>query len=127
MIFFAQTTVTMDIFYYLKTCDTCKRIIKTLNLHDSIKQINIKENPITPKQLDVLFTKTKSYSALVNPRAQLLKKRGIKASELSEEESKALILEHYSFLKRPVLIYQNKIFVGNALATVEAAQKTLHG
>lgn len=127
MIFFAQTTVTMDIFYYLKTCDTCKRIIKTLNLPDSIKQINIKENPITPKQLDVLFTKTKSYSALVNPRAQLLKKRGIKASELSEEESKALILEHYSFLKRPVLIYQDEIFVGNAAATIEAAQKALHG
>lgn len=127
MIFFAQTTVTMDIFYYLKTCDTCKRIIKTLNLPDSIKQINIKENPITPEQLDVLFTKTKSYSALVNPRAQLLKKRGIKASELSEEESKALILEHYSFLKRPVLIYQDEIFVGNAAATIEAAQKALHG
>lgn len=117
----------MDIFYYLKTCDTCKRIIKTLNLPDSIKQINIKENPIAPKQLDVLFTKTKSYSALVNPRAQLLKKRGIKASELSEEESKALILEHYSFLKRPVLIYQDEIFVGNAAATIEAAQKALHG
>jgi len=127
LIFFAQTTVTMDIFYYLKTCDTCKRIIKTLNLPDSIKQINIKENPITPEQLDVLFTKTKSYSALVNPRAQLLKKRGIKASELSEEESKALILEHYSFLKRPVLIYQDEIFVGNAAATIEAAQKALHG
>ena len=117
----------MDIFYYLKTCDTCKRIIKTLNLPDSIKQINIKENPITPEQLDVLFTKTKSYSALINPRAQLLKKRGKKASELSEEESKALILEHYSFLKRPVLIYQDEIFVGNAAATIEAAQKALHG
>ncbi|MBA22255.1 MAG: hypothetical protein CMP52_02790 [Flavobacteriales bacterium] len=117
----------MDIFYYLKTCDTCKRIIKNLELPDSIKQINIKEKPLTPEQLNVLFTKTKSYSALLNPRAQLLKKRGLKASELSEQESKALILEHYSFLKRPVLIYQNKIFVGNALATVEAAQKTLHG
>lgn len=127
MIFFAQTIVAMDIFYYLKTCDTCKRIIKTLELPDSIKQINIKEKPLTPEQLDVLFTKTKSYSALLNSRAQLLKKRDLKASELSEQESRALILEHYSFLKRPVLIYQDEIFVGNAVATVEAAQKALHG
>ncbi len=127
MIFFAQTTVAMDIFYYLKNCDTCKRIIKTLKLPHSIKQINIKENPLTPEQLDVLFTKTKSYSALLNSRAQLLKKRGIKASELSEEKNKALILEHYSFLKRPVLIYQDEIFIGNAAVTIEAAQKALCG
>ena len=117
----------MDIFYYLKTCDTCKRIIKTLQLPDSIKQINIKENPITPEQLDMLFSKTKSYSALLNSRAQLLKKRRIKAAEVSEKKSKALILEHYSFLKRPVLIYQDEIFIGNAAVTIEAAQIALHG
>ena len=127
MIFFVQTKLAMDIFYYLKTCYTCKRIIKTLQLPDSIKQINIKENPITPEQLDVLFSKTKSYSALLNSRAQLLKKRRIKAAEVSEKKSKALILEHYSFLKRPVLIYQDEIFIGNAAVTIEAAQIALHG
>jgi len=127
LIFFVQTKFAMDIFYYLKTCDTCKRIIKTLQLPDSIKQINIKENPITPEQLDVLFSKTKSYSALLNSRGQLLKKRRIKAAEVSEKKSKALILEHYSFLKRPVLIYQDEIFIGNAAVTIEAAQIALHG
>tara|TARA_Y100000389_G_C17329050_1_gene447096 strand:+ start:537 stop:920 length:384 start_codon:yes stop_codon:yes gene_type:complete len=127
LIFFVQTKLAMDIFYYLKTCDTCKRIKKTLQLPDSIKQINIKENPITPEQLDILFSKTKSYSALLNSRAQLLKKRRIKAAEVSEKKSKALILEHYSFLKRPVLIYQDEIFIGNAAVTIEAAQIALHG
>lgn len=127
MIFFAHRTLRMDIFYYLKSCDTCRRIIKTLNLPDSVVLINIKENPITADQLEVLFSKTNSYAALFNSRAQLLRKRGLKASELSEETMKDLLLEHYSFLKRPVLMFSDQLFIGNAKATISAAEKALHG
>ena len=116
----------MDIFYYLKSCDTCRRILKTLNLPDSVTIINIKENPLNKDQLAALFTQTKSYAALFNIRAQLLRKRGLKASELSEETMCDLLLEHYSFLKRPVLIYQGQLFIGNAPATIVAAEKALH-
>tara|TARA_B100000767_G_scaffold187434_1_gene174824 strand:- start:6504 stop:6857 length:354 start_codon:yes stop_codon:yes gene_type:complete len=116
----------MNIFYFLKTCDTCKRIIKTLNIPRSVSLINIKENPISSEQLDALFKITNSYAALFNRRAQLIRKRGLKASDLSEEEIKNLILEHYSFLKRPVLIYKEELFIGNSAATVEAAKRTIH-
>ncbi len=116
----------MDIFYYLKSCDTCRRIIKTLSLPDSVTLINIKENPISTDQLAALFSLTNSYAALFNRRAQLLRKRGLKVSELSEETMRDLLIEHYSFLKRPVLIYQDQLFIGNAPATIVAAEKALH-
>ena len=117
----------MNTFFFLKTCDTCKRIIKTIDLPDSVSLINIKENPLDSDQLDALYKSTNSYAALFNSRAQLLKKRGLKASELSEEEMKNLLLEHYSFLKRPVLIYNQELFIGNSAATVKAAKKAIHG
>ena len=116
----------MDICYYLKSCDTCRRILKTLNLPDSVTLINIKENPLNKDQLTALFSQTKSYATLFNSRAQLLRKRGLKAGELSEETIRDLLLEHYSFLKRPVLIYQGQLFIGNAPATIVAAEKALH-
>jgi len=116
----------MNIFYYLKSCDTCRRILKKLNLPDSVTLINIKENPLNKDQLAALFSQTNSHAALFNSRAQLLGKRGLKANELSEETVRDLLLEHYSFLKRPVLIYQDQLFIGNAPATIAAAEKSLH-
>jgi hypothetical protein len=35
-------------------------------------------------------------------------------------------LEHYTFLKRPVVLVDDTIFVGNAKKTVEAAKAALH-
>ena len=116
----------MDIFYYLKSCDTCRRILKKLSLPDSVTLINIKENPLNKDQLATLYSQTNSYTALFNSRTQLLRKRELKVSELSEETMRDLLLEHYSFLKRPVLIYHDKLFIGNAPAIIAAAEKALH-
>lgn len=116
----------MNTFYYLDTCNTCKRIKQTLSLPASIKLVNVREYPLTVDQLSNLFEYTKSYKALLNTRAQLLRKRNLKADELSEEKVKALLLEHYSFLKRPILIFQNQAFIGNARATVEEAKNILN-
>ena len=40
-------------------------------------------------------------------------------STLHEDDFKALILDHYSFLKRPVFIDGDRIFIGNDKKTVE--------
>ena len=45
----------MRTFFYLSSCDTCKRIMKTLNLDSAIEQIDIKKNPLNEYQLDELF------------------------------------------------------------------------
>jgi arsenate reductase len=42
---------------------------------------------------------------------------------LSEAEIRELILSEYTFLKRPVIIKNNQIFVGNLKKTVEDAKK----
>ncbi len=47
--------------FYLKTCDTCKRIIKSLPNLDGFIFQDIKENPITVKQLEEIHSLTSNY------------------------------------------------------------------
>lgn len=115
----------MHLFYYLSSCDSCKKIMKTLALSDDITQIDIKKNPLTAEQLEILYQLSGSYEALLNKRAQKLKE--IDKSTLDEAKIKSLLLSHYTFLKRPVLLYQNKLYVGNAKATIAAAKAALDG
>ncbi len=115
----------MHLFYYLGSCDTCKRIMKTLALTDDIKQIDVKKNPLTAEQLEILYKFSGSYEALLNKRAQKLKE--IDKSSLDEAKIKALLLSHYTFLKRPVLLYQDKLYIGNAKSTIVAAKTALDG
>lgn len=99
--------------------------MKTLALTDDITQIDIKKNPLNAKQLEALYQLSGSYEALLNKRAQKLKE--IDKSTLDEAKIKALLLSHYTFLKRPVLLYQNKLYIGNAKATIAAAKAALDG
>ena len=115
----------MQLFYYLSSCDTCKRIIKSLDLPGSVACIDIKKEPLQEEDLAVLYAHTQSYEALLNKRAQKLKE--IDKSSLTEARIKELLLSHYTFLKRPVLLLNDHLFVGNAKATVEAAKAALHG
>jgi len=62
-----------------------------------------------------------SYEALFSRKATLYKERGLKDKTLTEADYKNLILEHYTFLSRPVIVLGNKIFVGNNPKTVKAA------
>ena len=41
------------------------------------------------------------------------------------DKFKNLILEHYTFLKRPILINDDQIFVGNSKSVVAAALESL--
>lgn len=112
----------MNVFYYLSTCSTCKRILKELDLSEKIKLQDIKSNPLTKEQVEHLQKIAGSYEALFSKRAQRYKERGLKDKRLSEDDIKELLLEHYTFLKRPVLIFKNKIFIGNASKTIEEAK-----
>ena len=107
--------------YYLKTCDTCKRILKSLPKLDSFMLQDIKEAPITVKQLEEMYALTNSYEVLFSKRAKLYKEMGLKDENLQEVDFKRYILEHYTFLNRPVIIINDKIFVGNSAKNVEAA------
>lgn len=116
----------MNKIYYLKTCSTCTRIIKSLNLPSSFVFQDIKEQEITVKQLEELNKLTGSYEALFSKRAKLYKEMGLKDLNLSEKDFKHYLLQHYTFLSRPVIVYKNQIFVGNSPKTVEAARQAIH-
>lgn len=118
-----QTSIkhNMKKIYYLKTCDTCKKIIKSLPNTDGFILQDIKEEPITVKQLEEMHALTGSYEKLFSKRAKLYKERGMKDMNLTENDFKQYILEHYTFLSRPVIIANNKIFVGNSPKNVTAA------
>lgn len=107
--------------YFLKTCDTCKRIIKTLPYTNDFILQDIKEDPITVKQLEEMHKLTGSYEKLFSKRAKLYKERGMKDLDLKEEDYKNYILEHYTFLNRPVIMAGDKIFVGNSPKNVTEA------
>ena len=101
----------MNKLYYLSTCSTCKKIIKRWSLNNSIKLIDVKTNPISKSDLMELYDISNSFESLFNKRAQLLRIRKIECNELNKEDFFNLILEHYSFLKRPILLYNNKVFI----------------
>lgn len=105
--------------YYLKTCDTCKKILKQIEDLEQFELQEIKTNPITEVQLEEMHAHTNSYEMLFNKRAQLYKQLGLKEQQLSESDYKKYLLEHYTFLARPVIFYDEKMFVGNAAKTVE--------
>ena len=116
----------MNKIYYLSTCDTCKRILKELEPLDEVHLIDIKADPITEEQLQEMEQLAGSFEILFSKRARLYKERGLKDKSLSENDFKNLILEHYTFLKRPVMIFNGQIFVGNAAKVVAAAKEKLH-
>lgn len=112
--------------YYLSTCDTCKRIINDLNLPDDFKLQDIKTEPITEQQIETMRALTESYESLFSKRARLYKELNLKDKSLSDNDYKNYILEHYTFLKRPVILFNNQIFIGNSKKTVEAAKQAIH-
>ena len=114
-------------FYYLKNCSTCKRILKELEISNSLGLVDVKNKPINNTDLEFLKSLSGSYEALFSKKAQLYKKRNLKDQNLSEDDFKKLILEHYTFLKRPVLVVDKKIFIGNSPKVVEQAKNIING
>jgi len=111
--------------YYLKTCSTCIRILKDLNLPSSYTLQDIKTEEITVKQLEEMKALAGSYEALFSKRSKLYKEMDLKNQDLTERDYKHYILEHYTFLSRPVIINGNDIFIGNSKKVVEEAKKSI--
>ena len=111
--------------YYLATCDTCKRIINELNLPSTFERREIKQQEITVKEVEALRDLAGSYEALFSKRAKLYKERDLKNENLNEEDYKRFILEHYTFLKRPVIVNDDEIFIGNSKKVVENAKASI--
>lgn len=80
----------------------------------------IKSNAITAEELEEMKNLAGNYEALFSRRAQNYKKLGLKDQQLSEDDIKNYILSDYTFLKRPVVVDGDKIFIGNEKKNLEA-------
>lgn len=115
----------MNKIYYLASCDTCRKIIKSLPNMDRLEFHDIRQNPITEAELEEMYQLAGSYEALFSKKAQLYKSLDLKNKNLKEEDFKKYLLEHYTFLSRPVFIIDNKIYIGNSQPNIHAVTQVL--
>jgi arsenate reductase len=111
--------------YYLASCDTCRKIIKSLPNTDRLEFHDIRQNPITEQELEEMYALSGSYEALFSRKAQLYKSMDLKSKSLTEADFKKYILEHYTFLSRPVFIIDGKIYIGNNPKNIAEVIKVL--
>jgi arsenate reductase len=115
----------MNKIYYLASCDTCRKIIKGLPANHNLEFHDIRQNPITEAELEEMHKLAGSYEALFSKKAQLYKSMDLKNKSLTEADFKKYILEHYTFLSRPVFIIDDKIYIGNSQPVTLQAMKAL--
>lgn len=111
--------------YYLSSCDTCRKIIKSLPNTDKLEFHDIRQNPITEAELEEMHKLSGSYEALFSKKAQLYKSLDLKNKNLQEADFKKYLLEHYTFLSRPVFIIDGKIYIGNSQKNILEVTKAL--
>ncbi len=112
--------------YHLGNCTTCQSIIKDTQIDKKdFDMQNIKEEKITPTQLDEMKKMAGSYEALFSRRSMKYKELGLKDKNLEEKDYRKFILDEYTFLKRPVVIINDKIFIGSSTKTVDALKQAV--
>ena len=112
--------------YHLGTCTTSQAIIKetAIDKKGFVMQ-DIKLDKITAIQLDQMKKMAGSYEALFSRRAIKYKEWGLKDKILSEKDYRQYILNEYTFLKRPVVIINDQVFIGSEKKNVEALKRSL--
>lgn len=111
--------------YHLANCSTCQRIIKELGIGDEFEYQNIKVESITEAQIDEMASLSGTYESLFSRRAMKYRAMGLANETLTEQDYRRLIVEEYTFLKRPVFLIGEAIFVGNTKKTVQAVKDCL--
>jgi len=109
--------------FHLSSCNTNQRILKEINFGKEVDLQDIKSQNIDEETLDLMKEKVGSYEALFSKRAMKFRSMGLNEMNLSEGDYKKYMLEEYTFLKRPFIILEDHVFVGNAKKTVEAAKE----
>ena len=112
--------------YHLATCSTNQKILKDVGATKKKATLqDIKSEPITPVQLDEMKKLAGTYEALFSRKAMKYRSMGLHEKQLTEKDYRKLILEEYTFLKRPVAIVNNRIFIGSTKAVVEELKNAL--
>lgn len=89
------------------------------------EQREIKSKAVSEEELQEMYALSESYEALFNKKSTQIKERNIEVKSLQEEDFKKLILEDYRFLKRPVFIINQEIFIGSDKKNIELLRERL--
>lgn len=111
--------------YHLGTCKTCQRILNELPLPEEAVLQDIKKEAITEEQLKEMHRLAGSYENLFTRRSRKYRAWDLHEKELTEADYRKYILEEYTFLKRPVVVIDDAIFIGNAKKQVQGAKARL--
>ncbi|AIN73261.1 arsenate reductase [Flavobacterium psychrophilum] len=115
----------MNKIYYLASCDTCRKIIKGLPNANKLNYIDIRQNPISETDLEEMYQLSGSYESLFSKKAQLYKSMDLKNKNLTETDYKKYLLEHYTFLSRPVVMLNHEIYIGNTQPNILKLTKAM--
>ena len=112
--------------FTLLTCKTCQRILDDIVPESKgCEIVNIKESGISSENLDAMKNLAGSYEALFSRRAMKFRSLGLAKKNLSEQDYRTLILGEYTFLKRPVFLFDDLVTVGSRKSEVEKAREHL--
>lgn len=112
--------------YHLAKCTNCQAIIKETGIDKKgFAMQDIRTEKITPAQLADMKKIAGSYEALFSRRAIKYKELGLKYKSLEEMDYRDYILQEDTFLKRPVIIINDKIFSGSGKKTIAALKKAI--
>jgi len=112
--------------YHLSSCTTSQAIIKETQVDKKgFAMQDIKFEKITSSQLEEMKKMAGTYESLFSRRALKYKELGLKDKKLDENDYRDYILNEYTFLKRPVVIIGDQLFVGSEKKTVEALKKAV--
>jgi arsenate reductase len=109
--------------FTLPTCKTCQRIFDDLQpAQQGCEVVDIKAEGISAEDLDAMKAHAGSYEALFSRRAMKFRSMGLADKALTEQDFRKLILEEYTFLKRPVFLTNEGVTAGSAKAEVMRAR-----
>ena len=102
-----------------------KANIAWLNAEQEKANKDIKKEKITEEQIDLMRNLAGSYQTVFSKVAKKFKAMGLNEMQLTEKDYRRYILIEYTFLKRPVIIVNDKIFIGNSEKAVSDAKAAL--
>lgn len=98
--------------YGIKNCDSVKKAIKYLKMHDlAFEFIDFKVTPVNGKTIDGWLEHT-DIATLFNTKGTTYRTLGLKAMNLNDQEKKVWLSKENLLIKRPVITMDNEVIVG---------------
>lgn len=111
--------------FYLPGCSTCQKLLAEWNTTGAILR-DIRNEPITKPEIDRMAHLAGGYEPLFSRRALKYRSMGLNDKKLTESDYRRYILQEDTFLKRPVVIVDDSIFIGSAKKVAESAAQALN-